>query len=386
MKKIGISTLHTGYNYGSALQAFATKSLLSEMGYQGEILTLKGSLVKGRDVRLKKMVSMTFRVMISRKEVSNKVNAYGASLKKEYSQKTQCHFEHFTREYIKPHYSSWQEMKRIGKHEDYVAFLCGSDQIWSGDTLYVDPQYYLRYAPEQKRIAFAPSFGKDAVTEFNKKKISRYINEIPQLSVREASAVKLIKELTGRDANQLLDPTLLLTNEEWDYNLHLEKEISTENSYVLAYFLNEPSENAKRALHHLANTENLRIVAIPSNHDKADWFDETKDAGPREFVELVKNASFICTDSFHGTTFSIIYRKNFYTFNRNYGQGINQSTRLTSLLTLLSLESRFDPNIEAFEKEVDYRVASKVLVVEQESAKRYLVNSIQTVEGIIDGR
>ena len=386
MKKIGISTLHTGYNYGSALQAFATKSLLSEMGYEGEILTLKGSLVKGRDVRLIKMVSMAFRVLVSRREVSNKVNAYGASLKKEYSYTTQSNFEHFTQQYIRPHYSSWHEMKRIGKCENYVAFVCGSDQIWSGDTLYVDPQYYLRYAPEQKRIAFAPSFGKDTVSEFNQKKIAKYISEIPQLSVREASAVKLVEELTGREAKQLLDPTLLLTDEEWNLNLKFEKEEATEQNYVLAYFLNEPSERAKSALQHIAETENLKIIALPSNHNEADWFDETKDAGPREFVELVKYASFICTDSFHGTTFSIIYRKNFYTFNRNYGQGINQSTRLTSLLSLLSLESRFDPDEAQFEREIDYQIASQMLAIERESAKEYLIGSIQIVEGKLDGR
>ena len=128
--------------------------------------------MKGRDVRLKKMVSMTFRVMISRKEVSNKVNAYGASLKKEYSQKTLCHFEHFTREYIKPHYSSWQEMKRIGKHEDYVAFLCGSDQIWSGDTLYVDPQYYLSPKDCTALLQRAEARGKSLPAAFHEALVS----------------------------------------------------------------------------------------------------------------------------------------------------------------------------------------------------------------------
>lgn len=106
-----------------------------------------------------------------------------------------------------------EKIKSIAK--EAVACFSGSDQIWNSSTLYVDPLYYLRFAPKQKRVALSPSFGRNFIADYNKNKMKKWINDYPYLSVREDSGVKLIKELTGLEAQHLLDPTLIINSEEW---------------------------------------------------------------------------------------------------------------------------------------------------------------------------
>ena len=273
-------------------------------------------------------------------------------------------------------YYSWNSLKGVAKTKKYLAFLCGSDQIWNGDTLYVDPQYYLRYAPKEKRIAFAPSFGREYIVEYNKKIIKKYISGFNYLSTREASGVKIIKELTGLEAIQILDPTLLIPKEEWIKNLNIENYIQDEG-YILAYYLNDPSDKAKDFMKKISEDKNLKIVALPYDRKKDKWFDIVKDAGPIEFLSLIKNASYVCTDSFHGTAFSINFQVPYYTFERQYGKSAKQSSRIISLLELTDQIERFNPEKD---KEIDFSYSEFVLKKEREKAKKYLEDSLNKVK------
>ena len=170
MKKIGIATVFTGYNYGSSLQAYATKQLLKKIGYDGVVLGQYGSLVPGRDIRLNKIVTMAVRVAIHPSARKN-IKVYRESPAAVPTDETKALFNDFTQKFIEPEMKRWNELERIAKKDEYLAFLCGSDQIWNGDALYVDPFYYLQFAPFQKRIAFAPSFGRERVAEYNRRSI-----------------------------------------------------------------------------------------------------------------------------------------------------------------------------------------------------------------------
>ena len=221
-QKIGIATVYTGFNYGSALQAFATKTLLSEMGYEGEVLKLSGSLLPGRDVRVKKILTVLFRSMLHPGGVKSLKN-YGDSIKKPLSRESAEMFRQFADYHIRPYEEKYNNLKNLAHSDEYCAFLCGSDQIWNSAVFYVDPFYYLRFAPEGKRIAFAPSFGRDFIPSYNKRKIKKFVSGIKYKSVREESGVALIKELTGDSAQVLIDPTLVLNADEWTKNLKLKE-------------------------------------------------------------------------------------------------------------------------------------------------------------------
>lgn len=169
------------------------------------------SLLKGRDVRLGKLITILYRSLLLKK--NNALKTYGTSYNKAFIEGTEEKFYAFTKEYLNPINIIWGELKRMAK--DALACFSGSDQIWNSSTLYVDPLYYLRFAPKHKRIALSPSFGRDFIADYNKDKMRDWISDYPYLSVREDSGVKLIKELTGREALHLLDPTLIINADEW---------------------------------------------------------------------------------------------------------------------------------------------------------------------------
>ena len=234
--KVLLTTVFSGYNYGSSLQALAGKTILKELGYDCQLVAMK-SLVKGRDIRLKKLLTILVRsLMLRGKNGSKSLSIYQNSYNKTMIGDSASLFIRFSDEYLQPNYLSWDGMKKAAK--EAVACFAGSDQIWNSSTMYVDPMYYLRFAPAEKRVALAPSFGRDFVADYNKEKIGKWISEFAYLSVREDSGVKLIKEMTGREAIQLVDPTLMVDGETWKNILGIDDK---ESNYILAYFLDKPS-------------------------------------------------------------------------------------------------------------------------------------------------
>lgn len=381
MKKVGISTVHTGFNYGSSLQAFATKKILEGLNYEALHLSLKGSILKGRDVRFGKLISILIRMSLKPKHLLGRFKHYKSSITKDYPENSKNLFIEFSKDMIQPKYYSYRQLKKLAKKDDYIAFLCGSDQVWSGSALYIDPQYYLRYAPLHKRIAFAPSFGTKDVQQRNVRIISKYISEIPSISVRENSGVEIIKRFTGKDSVQIIDPTLVLDRKCWFKYLGLDvKANNNHQKYILVYFLSKPSEIAKQFIYKLKKSTGYEVLALPYNRDKEDWFDVIPFAGPKEFVELIRKAKYVLTDSFHGTAFSVNFGIQFYTFEREYGSTIKQSSRLISFLELVKLSHRFNPIADSINETIDFNVSHTILEIERKKAINYLISSLERLE------
>ncbi len=372
MKKIGISTVYTGYNYGSALQAYATKYILKTMGYDGELIRMSGSLFYGRDIRIKKLITIVFRAIFHSGGLKNLKN-YGDSVTKILPEQSATCFNNFYREELKARTMSYRTLKKEAYSDKYDAFLCGSDQIWNSAVFYVDPFYYLRFAPFDKRIAFAPSFGRDYVPDYNKKRIAKYISEIKYVSVREASGVDIIKKITGMDSKIIIDPTLILNADEWIESLKL-KEDCGEN-YLLAYFLDKPSNHTVELIKRISRENNLRIVNLPYAFENSE-LGCPDIAGPYEFVQYIKNAKFVCTDSFHGTAFSLNFNVPFYTFERNYGNASKQSTRIESILKMSSLTERYEPLSIDNCMCISFENANSFLNRERERAYEYLTTAL----------
>ncbi len=374
-KKIGIATLYTGFNFGSSLQAYAVKTLVEESGYKAEIWKVKGSFIKGRDIRLKKLFAMLFRAIFVKnglKQLKNYQNGYA----KKFGNGSKERFAKFTDEFLSVKTLSYSQMRELAKKQEYKAFVCGSDQIWSATTLYVDPVYYLRFAPQEKRIAIAPSFGKESIPPYNQKKIKKYISQIPHKSVREISGAKIINGLIGEDVPVLFDPTLLLDKNTWL------KKFDTSNKqkipYVLAYFLDKPSEKAMKNILEIAEKYHLKILNIPYDFSNNGEF--VQDVGPCEFLSLIANASFVCTDSFHGTAFSLNFNIPFYTFERNYGLAEKQSTRISSLLNKMNMLNRYEPQTMQDIFGISFQKTNEILQIEREKARGYIEESLREIE------
>lgn len=368
--KIGISTLYTGYNYGSALQAYAVKELLKELHYNPVLFKLRGSIIKGRDVRLKKAMVLASRALLHFDVKSIKKYKILSNTLSETSIKL---FNEFYDNVLQPQNVSYRELKKLAKQAEYYAFVCGSDQIWDAFTYYVDPFYYLEYAPVSKRIAFAPSFGYNFIPKYNIKRINKKINGIRYLSVRELSGQILLKEMFQRDATVLLDPTLLISKEDWVNKFDLQPQTKLKK-YVLAYFLNEPSNNAKSTLDKFKN-EGYSIISLPIS--RYDW--ETVSAGPKEFISYLMNAFFVCTDSFHGTVFSIIFEKSFLVFPRGYANNEDQSTRISSLLNLTNFEDRYSSEDMTEISQDRFNCCKKYFGEEKIKAVKYLQSALDSI-------
>lgn len=365
--KIGVATVYTGFNYGSALQAFATTRILTKLGMTTELLKLRGGLIAGRDIRIKKLLTIGFRSLCHSGGIKSLKN-YRKSISKNLSEESMALFNSFTNDKLCPIEMSYSELKSRAYTDEYKAFLCGSDQVWNSAVFYIDPFYYLQFAPKDKRIAFAPSFGREYVPGYNKKRIAKYLSEIPYKSIREASGVNIIKELTGDDAEVLLDPTLVLSADEWRDSLDIRK--SNDEKYLLAYFLDPPSELALQTIDKVSKQHGLRVIGLPYQMDNIPW--SVVSAGPKEFVEFISSASFVCTDSFHGTAFSLNFNVPFYTFERNYGDADKQSTRIVSILDYVGAKSRLDPTTMGDCMQIQFGQINERLLDKQKVSYEYL--------------
>lgn len=370
--KVLLTTVFSGYNYGSSLQAFAGKTLLNELGYDCQLVAMK-SLVKGRDIRLKKLATILWRSLtVKGTSGSKSLNTYQSSYSKTMIGDSTTRFVKFTDEILQPSYLSWIELQRLAK--ECKACFAGSDQIWNSSTMYIDPLYYLRFAPAEKRVSFAPSFGRDFIADYNRVLMGKWISEFAHISVREDSGVRLIKELTGRDVVHLVDPTLMLDGETWRKTLNITKR---ESNYILAYFLDKPSEKARKVILELKVALNCKVIGIPYKFDDMSYCDEQVPSGPIEFLDLINNAKCVLTDSFHGTAFSINLHIPFYVFGRAYGSAHSQNSRVESILRKMNMEERFEPT-DAFNnmKKLDFEHSERVLWEERQKAREYITNAL----------
>lgn len=233
-------------------------------------------------------------------------------------------------------------------------------------------------------VAYATSFGQSKLPKDSAKKAKVFLKKIRHISVREESGQKLIKDLVGRDVPVVCDPTLLFTGDEWMAIQKIEPIIK--GRYILCYFLgNNPPhrEFAKK----LKEKTGCRIVALThlDEYVKSDehYADETPyDIGPAEFLNLIRNAEFVCTDSFHCSVFSILYKRQFFTFRR-YTRNTKQSTnsRLDTLFNSLGISGRImkgnEDVAEFLEKEIEYDFVFEKIEIERRKSYKYLMESLR---------
>lgn len=341
--KIGVITIEKVNNYGAELQATATIKVLQGMGYETEIIDY--CYYKNwnfKDTRISApFVSMSVKGRLMywvKYRLVNRIVAKILPLLYPTVKRRIQRFEDFhkinTR--MSKRYLSMPELYQTKM--DYDVYVVGSDQVWNPSASSSIEPYFLTFAPkEAKKISYASSFGVSNIPASLYEKYKRLLSNIDYLSVREQTGVCLVKTLTGRDATCVLDPTLLLNKKQWG-NIMLAYP-HMPSRYILVYQL-LPSETLPSLAKSIAEEMKCPIYYLAKRAyavNAPNGMRVIKDAGPAEFLWLIKNASCVVTNSFHGTAFSVNFCTPFYTV-LNSKKGSN--ARITSLLNSVNLMGR----------------------------------------------
>ncbi|PCH76373.1 MAG: hypothetical protein COB98_06345 [Flavobacteriaceae bacterium] len=319
--KIGIYTIHNAYNYGAMLQAFATQKALSKRGYTSEFVNVYTD--EQEDINEVKIFSF-------------KIKSFLTYLYARLNPKVQLKFKLF-REFHKLMNVSkrYHTMDEIYENPPkYDVHLVGSDQVWNLEKGFEKKAYFFLdfLSSKELKMSYASSFGTASISENCSARLRGLLVGFSAISTREKDGVAIVKKHTGMEATQVLDPTFLLNANEWDV---VAKEPSIKGEYILCYGF-DGSEKSKEMIESAKKRLNLPIVLVTVSLFfplKVDVF--LHEVGPAEFLGLVKNATFICTSSYHGMALAINYRKSFIgTLHPN------RNSRMHSMLSIFGLEHR----------------------------------------------
>ena len=345
MKPIGLVTCYFHHNYGSMLQAYATEMIMRRMGLPFQTIACRAPIDYMEENKLlyfaKKLLIGDWKMRLGKMKIERE-KRHNPAFAKNWAVRDAA-FNRFANEsfHLSPVCKTRAELTELAKN--YSAFLVGSDQLWRTDS--VEHGYYtLEWVPDGiRKIAYSTSIGVKEVPWFQVKKNRRFMNRFDFMALREQSACNLVKKLTGRDVQVVLDPTLLFSGDEWMAIQQVEP--LTDGKYIFCYLLgNNPWQ--RDFIKQVKQRTGLKIVAlqhldeyIPSDEGFAD--EAPYNVGPREFLNYIRNAEIVFTDSFHCSVFSILYEKKFFTFNR-FSETARQSTntRIDNLLSIAGLPER----------------------------------------------
>ena len=361
--KIGIATYFNIKNFGSALQAFAMRKTLTDRGFEVEFLNVRERSFVSKLFHKMHVAFVTLFKCLFYKEarsVQKEITALKKHTTKDLHPKTISAFDSFQRENLPSVNIGRMALRKKASTDEYAAFICGSDQIWSPLSVHLSGYKFLNFAPKDKRVAYAPSFGVSRVPKYNRSFVAKNLKNMGCISVREQEGAKIAKDLTGKTVPVVLDPTMLLDGEEWRA-MYRDKVGQLEcDDYILCYFFEDPDKKTAEKIVAFANERNLKIVVLfPHNEIFIKNGAKVQNAGPWEFLSLVDNAQYVFTSSFHGCAFSVLFKKAFISFGRRHSDSVKQTSRIQTLLNLVGAEASFYneddegfsfPNVELFDE------------------------------------
>lgn len=357
--KIGILTFPNSKSYGAVLQMLALYNVCKELGYDTEIINYHNLWMK------QEKHSSLSKQNIVKKKLNNLLHW---RLIKGFTK-----FEAKMTKYpVKPT-SDKNQLSAIS--ERYGAVVCGSDQVWNPDITNYDKSYFLDFCgTETARISYAPSFGVESLQQEYGQHIKQELLKFQSLSVREEAGQQIIRQLTGESAELVIDPTLLLSEEFWVR--YESKHPKAKGPYILYYTIRESKTLWKKCLE-LSEKTNIPILRIGSNAIskwlyKTDMVECIPDVTPDQWLYLVRNASYVVTNSFHGTAFSVNFSKNFYV---EFSSLTN--SRLSNLVKLLKFEDRvLKDGVQLAVSDTDYSYANGILAGLKKTSLHYLEQAL----------
>ena len=377
---IGVCIKYFHENYGGMLQALATVSLLDDMGLEYELIQYEKRHtpigVLRSLPRLFNSILMNDKYEVIKKKLGKLEHpefAHNDAIRMQEFEKFRK--VHFTK--LSPVFKGMSEL-RMGANR-YSAILTGSDQLWSPAGLPTN-YYNLMFVPDDiRKISYASSFGVNRIPWYQTERTARYLNRIEFVSMRENRGAELVKELTGREVPVVIDPVLMLDQAEWEKLVPVEGEV--QEPYIFAYFLGSNAEH-RTLVKEISQKLNCKIVAlrhidqyVPADESFGDI--APYDVGPAHFLNLLRGAEYVCTDSFHGVCFSVIHRKRFVVFNRYQDDcEFSKNSRIDTICENLELQDRRYTNreclLEQLTADIDFSKVAQNLGILQKEAYAYL--------------
>lgn len=389
MKKIAIASCYFHHNYGSMLQALATQMVLDKLGYSNETIDISGFK---REILLAKILYF-FKASLTSDIFFEKIGMVKNRIKRriskgDYARNVFLRDSKFD-EFYKKHFrlsSVYNSKQQLGEKckEKYSAVLVGSDQLWLPGNIAAD-YYTLTFVPESvNSISYATSFGQAELPKTSAQKAKKFLKNIRHVSVREEAGQKIVEKVANRKVPVVCDPTLLFDGDEWLIIQNIPPIVS--GKYILCYFLGNNSIHRDFAIR-LRKETGYKIVALIHLDEfiKGDekYADETPyDVNPADFLNLIRNAEYVCTDSFHCSVFSILYKRNFFTFHRYHGD-TKQSTnsRMDTLFNMVGIKDRLlagnEEITECLKIYTDYNIVDKKIDNVRKKSYEYLRTALE---------
>ena len=371
MPKAAILTTFQYCNYGTALQVTALSKAVEKLSWSPYVVNyhFKPELAATR-------TSFSWRSLIKHKFTAVKDHFKSKNIVDSSKDKFLSFYENNLR--FTTRCDLLSELQEL--NNEYDAFICGSDQIWNPPGF--DSHAFLDFVSDNnKKIAYAPSVGLPKIKDRNtKEEMARLAGQIAHLSTREESGSALIAEITGRKVETVLDPTLLLYEDEWNMLIDSDSKLP-ESQYLIVYMLGQNESYWKKA-YDIADKLHLVIQIIPvfkKDYERKGCI--TYPIGPSEFLSLIKNAAYVCTDSFHGMAFSVNFNKQFTVFERfKKHDSLNQNSRIYNLADKLDLNDRIyhrSYDTKMIYAEIDYKRVNDTRRRLADESLDYLKNALE---------
>jgi hypothetical protein len=319
--KVGVITFHSANNYGATLQAWALQKVLKDFGLDAGVIHYHPDIIDGLYDPMKgrrglKRLLKKFRLLLVGRESLLRYNKFQNFLKKRF--------------HLLGDFKTYTELKAAGLNLD--AYITGSDQVWNPVHIGgFDPAYYLDFAePGKKKLSYAASIGSDYIHPKYKENMRKSLSTFTGISIRESSIREAVQELTDVPVKLVLDPTMLLVKEDYE---EIKVKSPIKEPYILVYMIEKNSQVISLA-NMISISLGLPVLLrrpVKGQVNKLPPF-YTADAG--EFLGLIEGASYVITNSFHGTVFSILYGRPFVSLLHS-----DTGSRVVDLLTELGLQS-----------------------------------------------
>lgn len=374
MKRVCLVTWIGTGNYGTSLQSYALHKILEIEGYEVTFIHAFNEKEFAFRNKLKVFLFDKFKAIIK-----TFLNPIGCTQKKMKDNKLQ----QFNQDnYHSIHVRSRNSLRNLLNTTE--VFITGSDQIWNCYHSF-NPFFFLSFAADVKRVAYASSIGTKDFPESYKSHVREYLMKFSHIGVRENAAVLAISNLmkpNRKDVKQVADPTFLLDKKHWlSFAGKANIEIELPQKYILCYFIGSDSFSVDNLCCIKKELGIEDVVLIPSLENQETVIPSTmvyNAAGPYEFVKLIANAECICTDSFHATALSINLEKNFIEFKRfKDTDEFSQNSRIYELLDAYGLRNRlWDENSNNVFSKIRYEKVTPLVRKVRVESTEYLNSSI----------
>lgn len=371
-------------NYGTSLVGYALVKKIQQLGYEVEIINyvkklsifdkIKYGINAYRCGELNRLLHVT-----SNKNVVNNQQQYINNINSRISA-----VENYKELKLYPLFHDYVGYENLHNgSKNYSVVIVGSDQVWAPLSL-PNKFFNLLFVDDSvRKVAYASSFGVSEIPSFQKKATCKYLNRFYKISVREQKGKEIVESISHQHADVVADPTLLLNSKDWDLECK-DSHVDVSEPYIFCYFLGT-NQDARQAVNELKAKTGLKIITIrhmdeyvPEDENFGD--EAPYNVDPNDFVKYISKATYVCTDSFHCTAFSIQFHRQFMTFYRFASNNkTGRNSRIDSLFDILSINRNriYNGDITPIYNTVDWNTVDEKLEVLRRTSIEFIKNALK---------